>query len=56
MEVTMKIRVQHKQTEIEVDDVTQGKDHGLIYYNQEYIIKLLKEIAENIIKIQGGNK
>ena len=52
----MKITVKHKETEIVVDDVTIGKDHGLIYYNQEYIIKLLKEIAENIVKIQGGNK
>ena len=51
----MKIRIKHNETEILVDDVTVGKDHGLIYYNQEYIIKLLKEIAENIIKIQGGN-
>jgi hypothetical protein len=52
----MKIRVKHKETEIDIDDVTVGKDHGLIYYNQEYIIKLLKDITENIIKIQGGNK
>jgi len=51
----MKITVKHKETEIVVDDVTIGKDHGLIFYNQEYIIKLLKEITENIIKIQGGN-
>ena len=52
----MKIIVKNKETQIEVDDVTIVKDHGLIYYNQEYIIKLLKEITENIIKIQGGNK
>ena len=51
----MKITVKHKETLIEVDDVTTGKDLGLIYYNQEYIIKLLKEITENIIKIQAGN-
>ena len=51
----MKIIVKHNETQIEVDDVTIVKDHGLIYYNQEYIIKLLKEITENIIKIQGGN-
>lgn len=50
----MKIRVKHKETQIEVDDVTIGKDNGLIYYNQDYIIKLLKEIIDNIIKIQGG--
>ena len=52
----MKITVKHKETQIEVDDVTIVKDYGLIYYNQEYIIKLLNEIAENIIKIQGGKK
>jgi hypothetical protein len=52
----MRIRVKHNETEIVVDDVTVGKDHGLIYYNQGYIIKLLQEITENIIKIKGGNK
>jgi hypothetical protein len=52
----MKIKVKHRETEIVVDDLTTGKDHGLIYYNQDYIIKLLKEITDNIIKIQGGNK
>ena len=52
----MKITVKHKQTLIEVDDVTAGKDYGLIHYNQKYIIELLKEITQNIIKIQGGNK
>ena len=52
----MKIRVKHNETQIEVDDVTIVKDHGLIYYNQSYIIQLLKEITENIIKIQGGKK
>jgi hypothetical protein len=52
----MRIRVKHNETEIVVDDVTTGKDHGLIYYNQKYVIELIKEITENIIKIQGGNK
>jgi len=52
----MKITVKHKQTYIEVDDVMVGKDCGLIYYNKEYIIKLLKEITENIIKIQGDKE
>ena len=51
----MKITVKHKETLIEVDDVTIAKDHGLIYYNQKYIIELLKEITQNITKIQGGN-
>lgn len=52
----MKITVKHKETQIEVDDITTGKDHGLIYWNQDYIIKLLKDITENIIKIQGGKQ
>ena len=51
----MKISVKHKETEIVVDDVTVGKDYGLIHYNQKYIIELLKEITEKIIKIQGGD-
>ena len=51
----MKIRIKHNETEILVDDVTVGKDYGLIYYNQKYVIELIKEITENIIKIQGGN-
>ena len=51
----MKITVKHKGTEYIVDDVTIGKDYGLIYYNQDYMIKLLKEITNNIIKIQEGN-
>ena len=52
----MIIRVKHKQTQIEVDDVTTGKDYGLIYYNQKYVIKLLKEITDNIIKLQGDKE
>lgn len=52
----MKIRVKHKETEIVVDDETVVKDYALIYYNQKYVIELIKEMTENIIKIQGGNK
>jgi hypothetical protein len=52
----MKITVKHKQTYIEVDDVMVGEDFGLIYYNKEYIIKLLKEITDNIIKLQGDEE
>jgi hypothetical protein len=50
----MKIRIKHNETEIVVDDVAIGKDHGLIYYNQKYVIELIKEITDNIIKLQGG--
>jgi hypothetical protein len=52
----MKIRVKHHETEIVIDDVSSGKDYGLIYYNKPYIIELIKEITENIIKIQQSNK
>jgi len=52
----MKIRVKHHETEIIIDDVSSGKDYGLIYYNKQYIIELIKEITENIIKIQQSNK
>ena len=51
----MKIRVKHNETEVVVDDVTIGKDYGLIHYNQKFVIELIKEIADNIIRIQGGN-
>jgi hypothetical protein len=51
----MKIRVKHNETEVVVDDVTIGKDYGLIHYNQKFIIELIKEITDNIIRIQGGN-
>jgi hypothetical protein len=52
----MLIRVKHHETEIVVDDVSSGKDYGLIYYNKQYIIELIKEIAKNIVKIQQSNK
>jgi hypothetical protein len=51
----MKIRVKHNETEVVVDDVTIGKDYGLIHYNQKFVIELIKEITDNIIRIQGGN-
>jgi len=54
----MIIRVKHKETEIIVEDdgLRTDTNYGLIHYNQEYIIKLLKEMTDNIIKVQGGNK
>lgn len=55
----MKIRVKHKETEfiVEDDGLRTDTNNNLIYYNQDYIIKLLDEIAELIIEIQkGGNK
>jgi hypothetical protein len=50
----MKIRIKHNETEIVVDEVTIGKDYGLLYYNHKYVIELIKEITDNIIKLQGG--
>ena len=53
----MIIRVKHKETEIIVEDdgLRTDTNYGLIHYNQDYILNLLKEMTENIIKIQGGN-
>jgi len=54
----MKIRVKHKETELIVQDdgLRTDTNYGLIYYNQDYILNLLKAMTENIIKIQLGNK
>jgi hypothetical protein len=49
----MKIRVVHKETEICVQDNTSNDtNYNLVYYNQDYILKLIKEITENIIKLK----
>jgi hypothetical protein len=54
----MKIRVKHKETEVIVEDdgLRTDTNSNLIYNNQQYIIELIKEIVENIIKIQGDSK
>jgi hypothetical protein len=54
----MKIRVKHKETEFIVEDDVPRTDtnNHLIHFNQSYIISLLKEITENLIKLNGGNK
>ena len=54
----MKIRVKHKETELIVEDdgLRTDTNYGLIHYNQDYILNLLKAMTENIIKIRGGNK
>lgn len=49
----MKVRVKHKETEVEVND-EGGKVNdaqGLIYYNQTYILTLLEKIADQIVKM-----
>lgn len=49
----MKIRVKHKETEfiVEDDGLRTDTNYTLIYYNHEYIIKLLKEITEHITSL-----
>jgi hypothetical protein len=54
----MKIRVKHKETELIVEDdgFRADANYGFIHYTQDYILNLLKEMTENIIKIHGTNK
>ena len=49
----MKIRVKHKEIEFVVEDdgLRTDTNYGLIYYNHEYILNLLKAMTENIMKI-----
>lgn len=53
----MKITVKHNETEIVVEDNQQSSNnYALVGYNQEYIIKLIGEMAQRILEIKGGNK
>ena len=49
----MKIRVKHKETEfvIEDDGIRTDTNNNLIYFNKDYVIKLMEEITNNIVKI-----
>ena len=48
----MKVRVKHKETEVEVSDELGKQDtYGLIYYNQTYLLNLLEKIADQIVKM-----
>ena len=48
----MKVRVKHKETEVEVSDELGKQDvYGLIYYNQPYLLDLLEKIADEIVKM-----
>jgi hypothetical protein len=49
----MKIRVKHKEIEFVVEDdgLRTDTNYGLIYYNHEYILNLLKAMTENIMNI-----
>ena len=50
----MKVRVVHKDTEVCIEDPADMKEsnHKFIYHNQDYILKLIKEITENIVKLK----
>lgn len=48
----MKLRVKHKETEVEVSDELGKQDtYGLIHYNKTYILELLEKIADQIVKM-----
>jgi hypothetical protein len=47
----MKVRMKHKETEIEVEDPNQGSSYELIYHNQTYLLKLLETMAEQVVKV-----
>lgn len=48
----MKIRVKHNNTEIEITDSGTDNTNSLIYYNVSSTIKILNNIADNIIKME----
>ena len=49
----MKITIKHWTTEIEISDENIKDDgRGLIYHNQEYTLKLLKEAVNQVINLQ----
>ena len=48
----MKVRMKHKETEIEVEDPSQENSNELIYYNQTYLLKLLETMADQIKKVR----
>jgi hypothetical protein len=50
----MKIKVKYKEIEYIIEDSNNRIDtnYNLINYNQDYIIRLIKEITENILKLK----
>jgi hypothetical protein len=52
----MKIRVKHKETEYVVEDNDLQNTYSLIHYNQTYIIKLIEEITNNMIKLNDNGE
>jgi hypothetical protein len=50
----MKVTVKHRQTELCVEDnTTNDTNYNLVYYNQEYVLKLIKEMIEHINKLNN---
>ena len=45
--------MKHKETEIEVEDPSQGDSYELIYYNQTYLLKLLETMTEQVVKMNN---
>ena len=52
----MIIRVKHNHTEVVVEDdgLRTDTNYSLIHYNQEYVLKLLVKIADEIIRIENN--
>ncbi len=43
--------MKHKETEIEIEDPSQGSSYELIYYSQSYLLKLLETMADQVVKM-----
>ena len=48
----MKIRVKHNNTEIEITDSGTDNTNSLIYYNVSNTIKIIANIADDIIRME----
>jgi hypothetical protein len=48
----MKVTVKHRQTELCFEDNTSNDtNYNIVYYNQDYVLKLIKEMIEHIKKL-----
>jgi len=52
----MKIRIKHNHTEVIVEDdgLRTDTNFSLINHNQEFVLKLLVKIADEIIRIENN--
>lgn len=52
----MIIRVKHNHTEVIIEDdgLRTDTNYSLIHCNQEYVLKLLVKIADEIIRIENN--